>query len=508
MSVVIGDYEYDETKILGTGSFATVYKGINVKTHQQVAIKKIDIEYLKRNLGKHNIEHIIENIISEIKVMQLLHHPNIIKLIEHIEINNTIYLIVEYCLGGDLDTYIKSQQQNYKVNEATTQLIMTQIMNGLKYMHSVGIVHRDLKPKNILLSKLPLMASSEPWTGVVIKIADFGLAKYMSPCQMTDTICGSPLYMSPELFTCQKYTDMVDLWSFGVIMYELLFCKTPISANNLLELAEKYKNNVKIDIPISQITKDCENLLSRLLTVDYHNRIQWDKFVNHIWFTNAKMISSENNCGKQEMIDIKLRDSLTKQDILSVSEESELFSECKLGELLSYDEQTMKSNGEHIISDIKMWIDRVKILIHYGNKKIKWNCYGEGCKIFLRCCIILSTLRDITEKCVALIDTDIIGKFDDIVYNLLETYKLCIKNTEINQQKINPNEKCKNTNRIIIDLAASLENKGHQYCKIENKKYLKYYSDCVILLKSLIPFLEKDEQTELLHSISSINTNI
>eukprot|EP01112_Ceratiomyxa_fruticulosa_P012925 TRINITY_DN3603_c0_g1_i2.p1 TRINITY_DN3603_c0_g1~~TRINITY_DN3603_c0_g1_i2.p1 ORF type:complete len:181 (-),score=20.82 TRINITY_DN3603_c0_g1_i2:344-886(-) len=157
----IGDYIYSEPKI-GTGSFAEVYKGYHKTTGQLVAVKIVDLERLSRNNPK-----LKRHLESEIRIMQSLDHPNIVRLFDVILPSESyIVLILEYCAGGDFSKYIRRHK---RLSESQTQIFMQQLASGLKFLRMKKIIHRDLKPQNLLLT-------SE--VNPNLKIGDFGKQWY------------------------------------------------------------------------------------------------------------------------------------------------------------------------------------------------------------------------------------------------------------------------------------------------------------------------------------------
>ena len=162
---------------------------------------------------------------------------------------------------------------------------MRQLVPGLKYLHENNIIHRDLKLKNILVTD-----SND------IVISDFGFARDGDSNTMFDTLCGSPMYMAPEIMTHKSYDNKSDLWSVGVIMYELLFGTTPYHAKNMIQLMKKIK---KRDVIIPEeyaglISDECKELLLSLLHRNPRRRINWDNFFTHKWFEKDEILESEN----------------------------------------------------------------------------------------------------------------------------------------------------------------------------------------------------------------------
>ncbi|RQM27705.1 hypothetical protein B5M09_008031 [Aphanomyces astaci] len=200
---VVGDYVV--TARIGSGSFAIVYKGYHKVTNVPVAVKAINKTKLNPKL--------LENLESEISIMRQINHPNIVKLYDIKKTDKHIYLMLEYCDGGDLQHFIK-KQPNGVVTEATARHFLRELADGLHVLWSLNLIHRDLKPQNLLLT--------EPSATSSLKIADFGFARHLESTSLAETLCGSPLYMAPEILQFQKYDNKADLWSVGTILYEMV----------------------------------------------------------------------------------------------------------------------------------------------------------------------------------------------------------------------------------------------------------------------------------------------
>lgn len=145
-------------------------------------------------------------------------------------------MVFEYCGGGDLSKYIS---QNKHLSEEMAKKFMTQLAAGLKYLHSLHIIHRDLKPHNLLLT-------STNKEDHILKIADFGFAKTFDASTLSETVCGSPLYMAPEILKGQKYSSKADLWSVGTILFEMITGKPPFPARSTVELISMIDKQVSI----------------------------------------------------------------------------------------------------------------------------------------------------------------------------------------------------------------------------------------------------------------------
>ena len=179
---VVGEYLV-EYKRIGKGSFSSVYRGYHQTTNNQVAIKKIELDSVKK---------IKQRIKKEIQICKMLKHPNVIETYDVIndKIGGNIYIIMEYCGEGHLGNILK----NKPISEEDAKHYMNQISNGLKYLMDNSILHRDLKPQNIMINN-----SNN------IKIADFGFARHFQTDTIAETLCGTPLYMAPEIMKNRKY---------------------------------------------------------------------------------------------------------------------------------------------------------------------------------------------------------------------------------------------------------------------------------------------------------------
>ena len=272
-------------KILGKGSFSCVYLGTCNGTN--VAIKKI-------TLNKIN-EKVKIKIKEEIEIMFKFNHENIVKIIDTSQDLNYWYIIIEYCNIGTLDKVIEMNAMNKNSNEIeeNTHYYFQQLRNALEYVHNMGFFHRDIKPENILLMTCETNFTNDNFIflhqqrKIILKLADFGLAKnFMADDkQMAASICGSPYYMSPEMFKGNgAYSSTADLWSCGIIMYQILYGIRPFSAKNHVELLGMIKYKTITYSADYHFSNQCMELMNKLLTKDPEFRIDWEHFLNHEWF--------------------------------------------------------------------------------------------------------------------------------------------------------------------------------------------------------------------------------
>ena len=428
-----------------------------------------------------NIDRIIKCLSSEINVMKTLHHKNVMRLEELIIDGDIIYLVLEFCDGGDIASYMKqihNRTSEYSgMSEVTTQFFAKQIMLGLQHMHSYGIIHRDLKPHNLLLTTQPPISDNGIWNSVVVKIADFGFAKKLEQTQLTGTICGSPLYMAPEVLNSRKYSDNTDLWSFGVILYEMMYGVTPFIATSVIELCKIYQTQREIQLPqYVKISDDCIHLLKSLLVIEPNKRISWEKFFNHPWFNNEL---SYTECNK-----ISLDAQLINVD-LNLLNSFEIIDECE-------NHKIMKASN--IKSDIKgelmEWKYRISALVKYGNISMNLHYYDEAKKFFEHAICIINILIDTTIENIGTEiknDEKAISEIALIIMQLKEFLKVCSEDASYCHKKGNLLVIGKPTEKLIFDRAISLGNQGNVNDEISNdKQAIEQYSDGIRLFETIL----------------------
>ena len=269
---IVNEYIINRKRI-GKGSFSTIYKGYSTKNNEIYAIKEITID---KKQNKSNVKR-------ELNVLKTLDNPYIVKLHDVIiDTNyNNIYFILDYYPKGDLAKFL-----NHKpLKEKYCRKYMKQLALGLEYLLNKDILHRDLKPQNILLTN-----------EYNIKITDFGFAKQVDKNSLITTLCGSPMYMAPEIINKKDYDIKSDLWSVGVILYEMIYGSVPFNVSNFLELIKNI-NNKDITFNHKKIkpTSECLELMKQLLIKDPKNRITWEAFFNNKWFLNDELMVQENN---------------------------------------------------------------------------------------------------------------------------------------------------------------------------------------------------------------------
>ncbi|QRV98918.1 unc51-like kinase [Ceratobasidium sp. AG-Ba] len=245
---------------IGKGSFATVYRGHHGETRRAVAIKTISRSILTTKL--------LDNLESEINILKSLKNRHITELTDIIKAQRNIYLIMEFCSGGDLSSYIKHRGRVAALHTPTSPLpnylphpkvgglsdpvvrsFVGQLSSAMRFLRARDLIHRDIKPQNLLLA--PALSADEyacrgkggwipgPVGTPILKVADFGFARILPNASMAETLCGSPLYMAPEILRYEKYDATADLWSVGAVVYEAAVGRPPFRAQNHIELLKK-----------------------------------------------------------------------------------------------------------------------------------------------------------------------------------------------------------------------------------------------------------------------------
>ncbi|KAH6694127.1 serine/threonine-protein kinase unc-51 [Plectosphaerella plurivora] len=301
----VGDFWVDSE--IGKGSFATVYRGYHKASKALVAIKSVELGRLNKKLR--------ENLYGEIDILKSLRHPHIVALHDCVESSTHINLVMEYCELGDLSMFIKKRDKlgtnpathemarkypatpNGGLHEVVTRHFLQQLGSALKFLRASNYVHRDVKPQNLLLlpprgfrevNSRPILSASRdsliPNAGLaslpMLKLADFGFARVLPSTSLADTLCGSPLYMAPEILGYQRYDAKADLWSVGTVLFEMITGRPPFRAGNHVQLLKKIEEaQDRIRYPKDAVvSKELARLIGKLLTRNPVQRMKFEDF--------------------------------------------------------------------------------------------------------------------------------------------------------------------------------------------------------------------------------------
>lgn len=260
MGKKVGPYNL-ELKI-GKGAYGIVYKGRERISGKVFAVKSVDSKVLSRELRKH--------LESEIKTMKRVHSDYVVKLYDLMMTTKNVYLVMEFCEGGDLD---KAIRKNGPVPERLAKKWISQLLSAFSALQSCHIVHRDLKLANILLTSSDIEQAD-------LKLADFGFAKVLAENALTQTQLGTPRFMAPELYNKEAYSYNVDVWALGVLSYEIMTGQPLFNCMTYEDL--RYLQSQPIEFPpeinLSQSAKD---LVQVMLTFNASERPSFDDLMEH-----------------------------------------------------------------------------------------------------------------------------------------------------------------------------------------------------------------------------------
>jgi serine/threonine protein kinase len=265
---IITSYKFIEN--ISSGSFGTVIRAIQLKTGKEVAMKIINKSSKKIDTLK---------IKEEVNILKELKHPNILKYYDYIETNLKLYIIMEDLKGGTLRKWINENIKE-EINEEKISLIIKNILSAVSYLHSKNICHRDLKLDNIMFKNILDLNT--------IKLIDFGLSVKNFDNYGEKDYCGTFIYMAPEQLENKIYSKIIDEWSIGIILFELLnkgnhpFYKSGYIKNKNEYLKKIKKKEIKF---YNKISKMAEDLIKKLLEPDPLIRINAKIALNHPWIT-------------------------------------------------------------------------------------------------------------------------------------------------------------------------------------------------------------------------------
>ncbi|KAL1808764.1 hypothetical protein ACET3Z_025754 [Daucus carota] len=255
---------------IGHGKYSTVYKGRKKKSIEYFAIKSVDKSHKSK-------------ILQEVKILHSLDHPNVLKFNSWYETTAHLWLVLEYCVGGDLMTLLK---QDSKLPEDSIHDLARDLLRALQFLHSKGIIYCDLKPSNILLDE-----------NGRTKLCDFGLSRRLSDIsktpssQLPQAKRGTPCYMAPELFQDGGVHSFAsDFWALGCVLYECYVGQPPFIGKEFTQLVNSVLSDPTPSLPGTP-SRPFVNLINSLLIKDPAERIQWTEICGHaFWRTKFTML--------------------------------------------------------------------------------------------------------------------------------------------------------------------------------------------------------------------------
>ena len=261
--------DFEHLDVLGKGTFAKVVLVRKKATGEYFAMKVIDKKTVLEQ--KRHRDAFIER-----DVMRRLPHPYLLRLHHTFQTEHKLYFVVDYMPGGDLDKYLREKVgPQTALDYKTTQLYACEVFLALKYLHENGVIYRDLKPENILLSR----------DGHCI-LADFGLSKDFgggTNQMVAASFVGSPFYVAPDVLKEQPYTEKIDFWSFGILLFRMLYGRPPFSGRTMKEVFDAIVTK-DVRFPTSYIVPNdqyARDLILRLLQKDPENRINAQGIMEH-----------------------------------------------------------------------------------------------------------------------------------------------------------------------------------------------------------------------------------
>ena len=290
------DY-YERIDVIGAGGYGCVYKGREKETNELIAIKIMEIEKITGNLlSKYEIEEIeeqlnlcIEGFIQEFENMKICSkdNENSVKCYKFFNNKDNFIIIMELCdqnLLQFLNNRLKDKKKGFNSEEIYE--IMEQLNNTFKIMKEKNIIHRDLKLENILIKY-----DDKEHKKYKIKLSDYGCSKRLiSLSRNCITHAGTVEYMSPEVLNGGEYNYKCDLWSIGIIIYRLLFGKSPFIGETEVALLNKINKLGNKNLKKTE-DEDLDDLIKKLLEKDPIKRINWDEYFNHPFFKYKNKIN-------------------------------------------------------------------------------------------------------------------------------------------------------------------------------------------------------------------------
>ncbi|CAD8210519.1 unnamed protein product [Paramecium octaurelia] len=258
---------YEPVQFIGEGMSAKVFRSIEKQTNKAVAVKMI-----KQEFGRE--EQALDIVRTEVKILQSLDHPNIIKVLEVYENDQTFWIVQEFVQGTPLSEILKQKLPTEQI-----KMIMIGLLNTVSYLQSLRIVHRDIKPENIIVQK-----------DGSIKVIDFGFAANLKFGSVS-SVCGTPGYYAPEVLRQKESSFNSDMFSVGVVLFNLI-------TNQPMLKSKMYKAQQYV------ADEEAADLLKQMLEVDPVKRFTAQQALEHPYFKGFQSINEkqDNHCSSEHQI--------------------------------------------------------------------------------------------------------------------------------------------------------------------------------------------------------------
>ena len=273
--------DFKVLKVIGRGSFGKVCLVQYLPTNEIYAMKSLKKDILIE-------QEQIENTLMEKEILQTIDHPLLCSLVFCFQTIERIYFVMPFLSGGELFQHLRKFRT---FNENQVRFYGGQIALALDYLHSKGIVYRDLKPENILMDEKGYL-----------RLADFGMAKKLNDNEKAMSFCGTPEYLAPEIILCTGHDKMADWWSFGILLYEMLYGLPPFYDENVDKMYEKIKSgSIKLQKRI-QLSDEAKDIIKKLLEKDPKKRLGYqngiEEIKKHPFFSNCDfdLLLQKNTC--------------------------------------------------------------------------------------------------------------------------------------------------------------------------------------------------------------------
>lgn len=266
----IKDY-YAFVRTLGEGHFGMVLLAKDRRTREKFAVKVIK--------KQHTEMRSMTLIQRELAILRLVNHPNIVRLYDLFDTEDKLYFVLEYMPGGALYQVLSSDEDHF--SEKRASFIIKDILHGLVYLHAKGIVHRDVKPENIL--------TTAPRWPFHSKLADFGLSNFLGNADALVSKVGTPYFCAREVVTNESYGSKADLWSLGVVAYEMLSGRKPFEGSHTKSvLYAILDGRWGFSSPEwDHISNEAKHFISSLICIDVNRRLSAADALQHPWILNG-----------------------------------------------------------------------------------------------------------------------------------------------------------------------------------------------------------------------------